>query len=331
MRELKKLFLLLVILPLFIGYIGCKEDSTTDPTPAVNEFDLAVKYLEDAKLLDAFAKVITAENVYLNLDTTGSKQYIIDIRAAADFAIGHIKGAKNVAMKDVLTHIKSLSPLPEKIVITCYAGQSAAYTSSCIMMAGYNNVFSLKWGMSSWDSLFAKDVWLKKMNNTRKTEFVKTASPALPAITTPPTLKTGKTTAAEILKVRIDTLLNTNYNSQASLLEADVYTNKSKYFIINYWPQADYLNIGHIDGSYNYIPKDAFTSAKYLKTLPIDKEIVVYCYTGQTSGFIAAYLRALGYNAKSLRFGANSMIYDDMTSNKFSASEIKGYPYVTGP
>jgi hypothetical protein len=39
---------------------------------------------------------------------------------------------------------------------------------------------------------------------------------------------------------------------------------------------------------------------------------VVYCYTGQTSAFTAAYLRILGYNAKSLLFGTNGMIYNEM-------------------
>jgi rhodanese-related sulfurtransferase len=69
-----------------------------------------------------------------------------------------------------------------------------------------------------------------------------------------------------------------------------------------------------------------------MKTLPTNQTIVVYCYTGQTSSFVAAYLRLLGYDAKSLSFGANAMIYDTMPGTKFvPATEIKGYPYATGP
>jgi rhodanese-related sulfurtransferase len=68
-----------------------------------------------------------------------------------------------------------------------------------------------------------------------------------------------------------------------------------------------------------------------LKTLPTDKSIVVYCYTGQTSASTAFILRTLGYDAKSLSYGANAMFYDTMPGTKFvPATEIKGYPYVTG-
>ena len=56
---------------------------------------------------------------------------------------------------------------------------------------------------------------------------------------------------------------------------------------------------------------------------------MVYCYTGQNSAPVAAYLRILGYNAKSLKFGANGMIYDDMTKSKWSENAIMNYEYVT--
>ena len=55
----------------------------------------------------------------------------------------------------------------------------------------------------------------------------------------------------------------------------------------------------------------------------------MYCWTGQTSANMAAYLRVLGYQAKTLLFGANGMIYDDLPSHKWSAGAIMGYDYVT--
>ncbi len=59
--------------------------------------------------------------------------------------------------------------------------------------------------------------------------------------------------------------------------------------------------------------------AEDLKTLPTDKTIVVYCYTGQTSANMAAYLQVLGYDAKSLLFGASGMFLDLIS--------IDGYPH----
>ncbi|MDF1575369.1 MAG: rhodanese-like domain-containing protein [Bacteroidales bacterium] len=62
-----------------------------------------------------------------------------------------------------------------------------------------------------------------------------------------------------------------------------------------------------------------------LKMLPTDKTIVVYCYSGQNSARIAAYLRVLGYDAKSLKFGANGMIYDEMTKSRWRAASTMNY------
>ena len=42
---------------------------------------------------------------------------------------------------------------------------------------------------------------------------------------------------------------------------------------------------------------------KILKNLPKEKEVMVYCYTGQTAGQAVAGLRVLGYDAVSLKSG----------------------------
>ena len=43
---------------------------------------------------------------------------------------------------------------------------------------------------------------------------------------------------------------------------------------------------------------------------------------------VTAYLTVLGYDAKSLKFGSNSMIYDDLLGHKWGAS--MDYDYETG-
>ena len=44
-----------------------------------------------------------------------------------------------------------------------------------------------------------------------------------------------------------------------------------------------------------------------MTNLDPSKKIVTYCYTGQTSAVITAYLRVLGYEAYSLKFGLNKL------------------------
>ena len=63
-----------------------------------------------------------------------------------------------------------------------------------------------------------------------------------------------------------------------------------------------------------------------------DETVVVYCYSGQTSAYVTAYLKVLGYDAKSLKFGANTMIWNRIPAGKFvTASAVMDYDYVTGP
>jgi rhodanese-related sulfurtransferase len=59
-----------------------------------------------------------------------------------------------------------------------------------------------------------------------------------------------------------------------------------------------------------------------MANLDPSKEVVTYCWTGQTSSMITAYLSVLGYNTVSLKFGANGMIYDDLESHKFSTPAV---------
>jgi rhodanese-related sulfurtransferase len=62
--------------------------------------------------------------------------------------------------------------------------------------------------------------------------------------------------------------------------------------------------------------------------------VITYCYTGQTSAAISAYLRVIGYNAKSLMFGMNKL--NNASSawgtsvNQWKASMSKNLPIVTG-
>ena len=58
-------------------------------------------------------------------------------------------------------------------------------------------------------------------------------------------------------------------------------------------------------------------------------KVVTYCYTGQTSAVITAWLRVLGYDAYSLSFGMNGMYNNNTawTSNKWSSSVSKNLSF----
>ena len=106
---------------------------------------------------------------------------------------------------------------------------------------------------------------------------------------------------------------------------ATVFGNLDGYYIVNYWSATDY-SWNHIPGAIQYTPKAAMKFDADLKTLPTDETVVVYCYTGQTSAHMAAYLKVLGYEAKSLVYGVNGMSYTNMPGTRFvAADEVHDY------
>lgn len=326
--NLRKLYYLMLIIPLFFFYTGCSDD---DPvTPSINEAEVLVKYLEEnGDAVSSFPKMILAEEVF---GLIGSDQLVvIDIRSASAFNDGHIEGAVNVLETDVLDYYEDNNlDSKTKVVIACVTGQTAGWANGLLRLAGKTNTFDLKWGMCSWNDETA-GAWKGIITDPNALDFVTTAK-AKPAEGSLPNLTTGETTGAAILKASIDLIFDQGFSAAAITNEA-VYVNPANYFIVNYWKDSDYVK-GHIDGAMQYTPGESLSLEADLKTLATDEEVVVYCYTGQTSAHVTAYLRVLGYNAKSLKYGVNDMNYEWAVTNSmthFDENYIENYELVPTP
>ncbi len=330
-KLLKNYAVLLLILPLLVFTQACSDDDDDPVTPTTQESALLLAELEGANgdyLNTACPAIVTAQMVYENV-TGPDTWYVIDIRAADAYASGHVPGAVNVTRADLLTHAAANDiASKEKVVIVCYSGQSAAWSTAILRMSGYTNVFSMKYGMSSWHPDF--DTISSKTGSDYLGQFIKDPAPAKPAAGDLPEINTGLSTGAEILAARVAAVHADDYGAAATSAST-VFAAPDQYFILNYWGDGDYTGIGHFPGAYQYTPKVDLSSSTFLKTLPTDKTIAVYCYTGQTSANVAAILRVLGYDAKSVSFGTQGMIWQDMkAANKtaFDASvDCKGFDY----
>ena len=102
--------------------------------------------------------------------------------------------------------------------------------------------------------------------------------------------------------------IHVRYVGLKGISAADVFAavaaNPDSLFIVNYWSDADYSD-GHITGAYQYTPNSSLGMDELLKNLPTDKQIVIYCYSGQTSAQVTTYLNMLGYDSYSLLYGVN--------------------------
>ena len=73
-------------------------------------------------------------------------------------------------------------------------------------------------------------------------------------------------------------------------------------YILDIRDNKDFVK-GHIQGAQNIPFKQIGGS---LEKLPKDKEIIVYCYTGQTGGQTTSLLNVAGFKARSLNGGMNN-------------------------
>lgn len=87
------------------------------------------------------------------------------------------------------------------------------------------------------------------------------------------------------------------------------------FFVVDIRATGDYCN-GHIPGAVN-IPFRTVAVPANLEMLPIDRPILVVCYTGHTASQTTMLYNLLGYEAYALRFAMLSWV--DSTATKISS------------
>jgi rhodanese-related sulfurtransferase len=327
MSKLFKYSVWLVVILVAVNFVSCKKSSTEPEPEPVNEFNVLIQYLEgsDGGYINTDAPaIISADDIRAVLDD----YKIVDIRSAADYTTSHITGAVNVTLANVVTYCQTNYTTSDQILVACYTGQSAGHAVLALNVLGYN-AYSLKFGMSCADTTL--DRWTSNCSSAYEAHFTTTAT-ALGAAGSYPTLSTGKTSGAEILADRVSAMLTAGFKSVSA---SDVLANPDDYYIVNYFSESDYLGngncpLGHIEGAFQYTPKQSLKTSEDLATLPTDKQIVVYCWTGQTSSQVTAFLNILGYEAYSLRFGVNGMVYETLTGSRWSEAQITTLPLTSG-
>ncbi len=94
--------------------------------------------------------------------------------------------------------------------------------------------------------------------------------------------------------------LYANFMIQNEDINAAAEVKEQELMLIDIRSAADFAE-EHLRGAVNIPLCQDWRSA--IPELPKDKKLIIYCYTGQTSGQLVAALRLLGYDAISLRSG----------------------------
>ena len=311
---MKKL-LVLSLASLFIATIGCKKVED-DPSGTTSAYKTMTTYMVDNNmdLPDVLTDWIVGAPALADVQTFIDGYDIIDLRSAQDFATSHIEGAVNSTLADILTTAANTT---KPILVVCYTGQTAGHAVVALRLSGYADAKVLKWGMSGWRAdLSAK--WANNIGDAAigNTNWLTTPSLQTPTTFSDPTLTVSGSGAA-MLEARVTDMLTGGFNAVS---KTDVLATPSNYFINNYWDQADVDTYGHIDGAYKVKPLSI--AGGEIMNMDPSEVVVTYCWTGQTSSMITAYLKVLGFNSKSLTFGSNGMIYSNLQSHKYTVPTV---------
>jgi rhodanese-related sulfurtransferase len=329
-KHVPAFFALVLLLVLFAGCIGNKPGNKPAEEPVIkqevktpfeigNETKALLKDLEDNGNYvnsQVFPSLIKASIVHESL---GKNLLVIDLRSPGLFSEGHIKGAVNKRLEELPDYFETgIKPFEyDKIIMVCEDGQVSSYATCLLRLMGYGNVYAMRWGMSVWNDTFAKEGWLKGVSGKYESAL-ETSVNEKPAAKGMPDPGTGKSTGEDIGAARFSKLFEEGASN--ILITADeVFSNPQKYYVINL-ERKDKYEDGHIPGAVRYKPEATLGFAEEMATIPSDKTVVVYCGTGHNSSFATAFLRVLGYDARTLKYGNNSFMYDKMVRERVSLS-----------
>ena len=112
-------------------------------------------------------------------------------------------------------------------------------------------------------------------------------------------------------------------------VKAMIDAKKTDFVVVDVRPDISLYKAGHIPGAIFIATQDVL-KPESLKKLPKDKKIILVCVSGQTQNLPVVALRALGYNALTMKFGMaawdkNSLGVKFM-KEALSGADKKNYP-----
>lgn len=317
----KSLLILFMVIISTIMIISCSKDDNTE-----TKYETLVNYMNNNGMTfgDLFANwIVTADSLH---NAMGMYD-ILDLRGAdkndngiVDFEEGHIEGAVLTSLGGILD---AAAVTTKPVIVVCYTGQTAGHAVMALRLSGYMDARVLKWGMSGWNGDF--DKWTPNVHQLDHENWVVAPGSIVASEEFDmPGFSSGSSDGEDILKDRVTYMLENGFQGISAVNDEStgVLDMPENYFINNFWDAENVVANGNITGAYRIKPLN-------LDNLDPDEIIVTYCWTGQTSSMLTAYLTVLGYNAKSLSFGANGIIYNTLQDHKWSASA--DFDYVTGP
>jgi rhodanese-related sulfurtransferase len=325
MSKMKKFAVLnlVLVLSLLLGGVALAQEG-----------DFGVVQRTAEAQLDGWSPVISADALYENLNDgdTSNDPFIVSVRGAEHYALGHIPGAINIPWKGIATP-ENLAKLPadQPIVVYCYTGHTGQIATTVLRLLGYD-VQNLKFGMMGWTQNDEVLVTTRFGPDTDQRDYpLETEVNEATETYDYPVLSTGESDAQEIVRAAADAWLNgedtTPIVSADSVFENLSDGDTSNDPVVLSVRSADSYAMGHISGAIN-IAWNQIASPENLAKLPPDQPIVVYCYTGHTGQVATTVLGVLGYQVSNIKYGMMGWTEDDdvLGTARYDPATSPDYP-----
>lgn len=329
---------LLLLIILMIALVSCQSSESDDKVNGASVentlklldwFETNGNYINSQEI----PSILNPEVVY---GMRNDNILIVDLRDEADYHAGHIEHAVNIPPNEVLDFFRTrIDPASfTSIFFVCNNGNLSGYVTGVMQLLGFKNTFAVRFGLCAWDREIAEKYWLANTSNHLVGKLHHTGNPKAPAGDYPAIDAEGSS-GFEIAWERAAILLNEPLEAYTITID-QMEGQYDHYYTMCYWPEDKYISNGHLPGAVQYTPKRSLSRATFLNTVPVDRPNVVYCYSGQHSKFVTAYLRMLGYDSRSLAYGANGFIHQVMAETEprptrtYTEKLIQHLPLVKG-
>jgi rhodanese-related sulfurtransferase len=126
-----------------------------------------VKFIIDNIMLIALATSSGLALLFLSLQSRGAKAtpiaatqlmnrgktLILDVRNSTEFATGHLREAKNIALAELGQRIGELEKFKTvPVIVVCQSGTLSSRATLQLQRAGFANAVSLEGGLTAWQA-----------------------------------------------------------------------------------------------------------------------------------------------------------------------------------
>jgi rhodanese-related sulfurtransferase len=320
MKKLRVLYLVLVI-GLLLGTAALAQEG---------DFGVVQRTADTA--LEGWSPVMSADALYENLNDgdTSNDPFIVSVRSAEHYALGHIPGAINIPWKEI-TKPENLAKLPtdRQIVVYCYTGHTGQVATTVLKLLGYDAI-NLKFGMMGWTQNDEVLVATRFGPDTDQRDYaLETEANVATETYDYPVLDTGADDAVEIVRLAAEAALadwSPTVSADALFDNLNDGDTSNDPFIVSV-RSAEHYALGHVPGAIN-IPWNQIAKPENLAKLPTDRQIVTYCYTGHTGQVAATVLKVLGYDAINLKYGMMGWTENDdvLGTSRYDPATAPDYP-----